>query len=142
MLHHYNRLISIAWLANYDFSPYVTTEATASYIVKYASKEEEKSVSLHQIMTTVRPQISADKPLMSFTVRTLNQLVGKRDISAQEVARHNLSLPLSKGSRTIVTVDCRPKHLQKAPIELDDEAQNDGGNGDAPNRRAPGRTAL
>ncbi|KAM4066719.1 PIF1-like helicase [Hirsutella rhossiliensis] len=104
-INHYNRLLTVAWLANTDVSPCTSLQQVIDYAAKYCSKSEKKSESF-----------------------LLNQLVAERDYSKQEVSHLLLGLPLQEGSRTCLYVDCRnpDRHSRSLRIDGDevDEAPN------------------
>lgn len=43
-INHYNRLLTVAWLANTDISPCTSLQQVVDYAAKYCSKSEKKSV--------------------------------------------------------------------------------------------------
>ena len=119
----YNRLVSMAWRANTDVSPCTSMHAVMTYIAKYASKEEKATTPYRDIMRRVIPRVSSEKPFLSFVARMLNQLIQERDWSSQEVAHLLQGLPLAKGSRTQLSLDCRPKNQQQTSVMLDEGAE-------------------
>ncbi|XP_044715249.1 uncharacterized protein HRG_11226 [Hirsutella rhossiliensis] len=48
-INHYNRLLTVAWLANTDVSPCTSLQQVIDYAAKYCSKSEKKSESFAQI---------------------------------------------------------------------------------------------
>ncbi|KJZ69477.1 hypothetical protein HIM_11139 [Hirsutella minnesotensis 3608] len=127
-INHYNRLLTIAWLANTDVSPCTSLQQVIDYAAKYCSKSEKKSESFAQIGKALMPRVKDHNPLVSFTSKLLNQLVAERDYSKQEVSHLLLGLPLQEGSRTCLYVDCRhpDRHSRSLRIDGDevDEAPN------------------
>ncbi|XP_044715195.1 ATP-dependent DNA helicase PIF1 [Hirsutella rhossiliensis] len=99
-INHYNRLLTVAWLANTDVSPCTSLQQVIDYAAKYCSKSEKKSESFAQIGKALMPRVKDHNPLISFTSKLLNQLVAERDYSKQEVSHLLLGLPLQEGSRT------------------------------------------
>ncbi|KJZ70977.1 hypothetical protein HIM_09632 [Hirsutella minnesotensis 3608] len=127
-INHYNRLLTVAWLANTDVSPCTSLQQVIDYAAKYCSKSEKKSESFAQIGRALMPRVKDHNPLISFTSKLLNQLVAERDYSKQEVSHLLLGLPLQEGSRTCLYVDCRnpDRHSRSLRIDGDevDEAPN------------------
>ncbi|KAM4066763.1 ATP-dependent DNA helicase PIF1 [Hirsutella rhossiliensis] len=127
-INHYNRLLTVAWLANTDVSPCTSLQQVIDYAAKYCSKSEKKSESFAQIGKALMPRVKDHNPLISFTSKLLNQLVAERDYSKQEVSHLLLGLPLQEGSRTCLYVDCRnpDRHSRSLRIDGDevDEAPN------------------
>ncbi|KAM4064851.1 ATP-dependent DNA helicase PIF1 [Hirsutella rhossiliensis] len=99
-INHYNRLLTVSWLANTDVSPCTSLQQVIDYAAKYCSKSEKKSESFAQIGKALMPRVKDHNPLVSFTSKLLNQLVAERDYSKQEVSHLLLGLPLQEGSRT------------------------------------------
>ncbi|KAM4058307.1 PIF1-like helicase [Hirsutella rhossiliensis] len=99
-INHYNRLLTVAWLANTDVSPCTSLQQVIDYAAKYCSKSEKKSESFAQIGKALMSRVKDHNPLISFTSKLLNQLVAERDYSKQEVSHLLLGLPLQEGSRT------------------------------------------
>ncbi|KAM4055502.1 PIF1-like helicase [Hirsutella rhossiliensis] len=112
-INHYNRLLTVAWLANTDVSPCTSLQQVIDYAAKYCSKSEKKSESFAQIGKALMPRVKDHNPLISFTSKLLNQLVAERDYSKQEVSHLLLGLPLQEGSRICLYVDCRPNVYEK-----------------------------
>ncbi|KJZ68845.1 hypothetical protein HIM_11763 [Hirsutella minnesotensis 3608] len=127
-INHYNRLLTVAWLANTDVSPCTSLQQVIDYAAKYCSKSEKKSESFAQIGKALMSRVKDHNPLVSFTSKLLNQLVAERDYSKQEVSHLLLGLPLQEGSRTCLYVDCRhpDRHSRSLRIDGDevDEAPN------------------
>ncbi|KAM4060764.1 PIF1-like helicase [Hirsutella rhossiliensis] len=127
-INHYNRLLTVAWLANTDVSPCTSLQQVIDYAAKYCSKSEKKSESFAQIGKALMPRVKDHNPLISFTSKLLNQLVAERDYSKQEVSHLLLGLPLQEGSRICLYVDCRhpDRHSRSLRIDGDevDEAPN------------------
>ncbi|KAK8912613.1 ATP-dependent DNA helicase PIF5 [Metarhizium anisopliae] len=127
-VNHYNRLLTVAWLANTDISPCTSLQQVVDYAAKYCSKSEKKSESFAQIGKALMPRVKDQNPLISFTSKLLNQLVAERDYSKQEVSHLLLGLPLQEGSRTCLYVDCRNPDRHSRSLQMDgdevDEAPN------------------
>jgi len=56
----------------------------------------------------------------------MNQLVGERDWSVQEIC-HLLDIPLQQGSRPVISVDCRPEREQADAYGFSEEGEGAGG---------------
>lgn len=127
-INHYNRLLTVAWLANTDISPCTSLQQVVDYVAKYCSKSEKKSETFAQIGKALMPRVKDQNPLISFTSKLLNQLVAERDYSKQEVSHLLLGLPLQEGSRTCLYVDCRNPARHSRSLQIDggevDEAPN------------------
>ncbi|KAJ8063299.1 hypothetical protein OCU04_008529 [Sclerotinia nivalis] len=89
-------VITMGWMANTDIQPPTRLAAVLSYIGKYVSKPEKSSASY-----------------------MLNQLIGERDWSAQEVSHILLRLPVQHCSREVITCDCRPEKAQPDLLVLE-----------------------
>ncbi|KAM6513184.1 hypothetical protein FALCPG4_015646 [Fusarium falciforme] len=118
-INHYNRLLTVAWLANTDVSPCTSLQQVIDYAAKYCSKSEKKSESFAQIGKALMPRVKDHNPLVSFTSKLLNQLVAERDYSKQEVSHLLLGLPLQEGSRTCLYVDCRNPDMHSRSLRID-----------------------
>lgn len=75
-------IINVSWMANTDIQPLTTLRAVLSCVGKYVSKPEKSSESYSQLQTQILPYINDRSPLLSFTSRMLNKLIGERDWSA------------------------------------------------------------
>ena len=73
------------------------------------SKPEKKTETYKEIMQRILPSINSNNPILSAVSKIMNQLVGERDWSAQEVSHLLLDLPLVNTSRQFVNVDLRPE---------------------------------
>lgn len=81
-MNRYNRLITMAWMANTDVTPCTNTQAILNYIGKYASKEEKKTTTYTELVASILPHINANSPMLSLVSKMMNKLVGERDWSA------------------------------------------------------------
>ena len=106
-INHYNRLLTVAWLANTDISTCTSLQQVVDYAAEYCSKSEKKSESFAQIGKALMPGSRTRIPQFPSRQSFLNQLVAERDYSKQEVSHLLLRLPLQEGSRTCLYVDCR-----------------------------------
>ena len=91
------------------------------------SRRRNQSLTATSPTKEVIKHVSSRAPLLSFTAKLLNKLVGERDWAAQEVSHILLNLPLVSSSRDVVTLDCRPESSQQDAIEIGDEGVKTGG---------------
>jgi ATP-dependent DNA helicase PIF1 len=118
-LNPFNRLLMLCWLANTDTSPIPNSRVVLDYMGKYVTKGETATTSYNDMVKTILPKIAENKGLESLITRLMNQLIGERDWSAQEVSHILLDLPLQQGSRVVETVDCRPEEQQTTFFRAD-----------------------
>jgi ATP-dependent DNA helicase PIF1 len=97
-MNQFNRLVSLCWLANTDFSPCTGIEAVINYAAKYCSKSELQTSTYAQLSKAILPHVSDRNPMLSFVSKMMNRLIGERDYSAQEVSHLLLGLPLQEDS--------------------------------------------
>jgi ATP-dependent DNA helicase PIF1 len=121
LMNQYNRLITLAWLANTDISPCSGVEAVINYAAKYCSKTEQQTASYAEIAKAILPHVSDRNPMLSFVSKMMNKLIGERDYSAQEIRRLRLKLLLQEDSRAVLSVDCRPQDKHTRPLDFSDE---------------------
>jgi hypothetical protein len=98
----------MGWLANTDINFCTGRKSVLEYIAKYISKPEKKTETYKELMQRVLPSVSSNNPVLSAASKLMNQLVGERDWSAQEVC-HLLDLPLLDVARQVINVDLRPE---------------------------------
>lgn len=126
-INNYSPLVSMAWSANADVNPCTGLKAMVEYISKYVTKGEEKTMGYRDMMTKLLPSVNASMPLLSAVRKMMNQLIGERDWSAQEVCHLLLNMPLQQGSCSVITVDVRPEDSQNQAYRFtgheDDDAQ-------------------
>jgi ATP-dependent DNA helicase PIF1 len=103
----YNRLVSIAWLANTGVSPCTSIIAVMEYVLKYATKFEKASPSYLDMLGKIIPYVNENRPFQSMVTKLINKLIGEREYSSQEVMHMLLDLPLCHSSRTFINVDTR-----------------------------------
>ena len=111
-LNHYSPLVSLAWLANTDVNPCTGARAMIEYISKYVTKHEEKTATYADVMRKVLQTANPSNALLSAVRKLMNQLIGERDWSAQEICHLLLELPLQQGSRFSLSIDVRPEQQQ------------------------------
>ncbi|KAG5957685.1 hypothetical protein E4U56_006043 [Claviceps arundinis] len=116
-MNHYNRTLTLGWLANTDISPCTSAGAVINYMAKYVSKAEKKTSTFNDVAAKIICKIKEGQGITAFVNKFMNTLAAERDISAQEVTQIALGLPLCQFSRTVITVDCRtPDKHWKANI--------------------------
>lgn len=118
-MNQWNRLNSLGWMGNTDITLCTNIGATVNYLAKYVSKQEVPTESFTQIATKVLPKVSHVNLMVSFTAKMLNQLVGERDVGAQEVCYVLLKLPMTNSTRTIISFDCREPGDQRTALRFD-----------------------
>ena len=125
-INYFNYLLSIAQRANADISPYTLTKVVIDYILKYYSKAETETMSYKDIIKIILLKVTSKKPFLLFIVKFINSIIGERDQATQEVAHLMLHLPLQRGTRTIVTLNCRRPYNQSIAIEFEDDKASKG----------------
>ena len=111
----------MGWRANTDLTPPTTEHALVDYIAKYYTKAEKKSISYSELVREILPRINSRAPLLSLTSKLINKLLTERDWSAQEICHILLGETLENGSRTVLSVDCRPEEQHRVAINVDSE---------------------
>ncbi|EEU34019.1 uncharacterized protein NECHADRAFT_96587 [Fusarium vanettenii 77-13-4] len=66
LMNHYNRCLSLGWLANIDISPCTSLQAVINYAAKYCSKMEKRTDSYASLGRQILPHVSHYNPLLSF----------------------------------------------------------------------------
>ncbi|KAI8416761.1 hypothetical protein FOFC_03074 [Fusarium oxysporum] len=118
LMNHYNRCLSLGWLANIDISPCTSLQAVINYAAKYCSKMEKRTDSYASLGRQILPNVSHQNPLLSFASRLMNKLLTERDFSGQEICHVLLNCELQEGTRVIRAVDCRPYEQQGRSLRL------------------------
>ncbi|KAG7416581.1 ATP-dependent DNA helicase PIF1 [Fusarium oxysporum f. sp. raphani] len=118
LMNHYNRCLSLGWLANIDISPCTSLQAVINYAAKYCSKMEKRTDSYASMGRQILPYVSHQNPLLSFASRLMNKLLTERDFSGQEICHVLLNCELQEGTRVIRAVDCRPYEQQGRSLRL------------------------
>jgi hypothetical protein len=121
LMNHFNPAIVLGWLANIDISPCTSLQAVITYAAKYCSKSEKKTEPYCKLADQVLPHTAHLQPLLSFSSRLMNKLIAERDYSAQEISHLLLNIPLQEGTRTVVTVDCRPLEQLARSYRVDED---------------------
>ncbi|XP_073287600.1 uncharacterized protein [Primulina huaijiensis] len=120
MMNPYNPTTLLGWRANVDMSPCTSIQAVVAYLVKYCSKDEPNTATYNDITRSLLPYLSHRQPDLSYASKLMNRLIGERDWSAQEVSHVLFGLPLHRGSRQSVTLDCRKESDIGRTVELDE----------------------
>ena len=121
LMNHFNPAIVLGWLANIDISPCTSLQAVITYAAKYCSKSEKKTEPYCKLADQILPHTAHLQPLLSFSSRLMNKLIAERDYSAQEISHLLLNIPLQEGTRTVVTVDCRPLEQLARSYRVDED---------------------
>ncbi|KJZ74108.1 hypothetical protein HIM_06354 [Hirsutella minnesotensis 3608] len=125
LMNHYNRCLSLGWLANIDISPCTSLQAVINYAAKYCSKMEKRTDSYASLGRQILPYVSHQNPLLSFASRLMNKLLAERDFSGQEICHVLLNCELQEGTRVVRAVDCRPYEQQGRPLRLQGDHDDD-----------------
>lgn len=124
MLNHYNPLVSLSWRANTDISPCTDLWAAVEYLGKYCTKAEVASFSFEETLKALIPIVSStNQPIIQLAAKAMNKIVGGRDWGAQEVCHLLLGLYLQKGTRVVLSVDCRLPSDQGRNLVLNDDEE-------------------
>ena len=94
-------------MANINILPAISILVIVNYIGKYYSKEEKKLTSYQELLQLVQPYTNSYYTFNLVVAKFINKLIAKCDWLVQEVYYLLLNIPLSKGLRNIVTLDCR-----------------------------------
>ena len=103
-LNSHNRVMIENWRANVDLQVIVDEKACARYMTKYAAKGEPRSKSASEILKVSISSLQNSNQVSSAIKKAMIQVVGDRDMAAQETAHMLLSLPLVGCSFSFVTV--------------------------------------
>jgi len=101
------------WRANVDCQPVLSRHVVLKYIVKYASKEERRSESYHDMLTRISNYFASEDHALCAYRRFLAETVVERDIGAQETCHMLLKLPLVVCSRQFVSLNVGRKVFRK-----------------------------
>lgn len=124
MLNYYNLLISLAQRANTDISLYTDLQATIEYLGKYCTKAKVASFSFEETLKALIPIVSStNQPIIQLIAKAMNKIVSSRNQGAQEVCYLLLGLYLQKGTRIVLSVDCRLPSNQGRIIALNDDEE-------------------
>lgn len=124
MLNHFNPLVSLAQRANTDISLYTDLQAAVEYLGKYCTKAEVASFSFEETLKALIPMVSStNQPVIQLAAKAMNKIVGGRNQGAQEVYHLLLGLYLQKGTRVVLSVDCRVPSDQGRILALNDNEE-------------------
>jgi len=90
-----------------------------------STKAEKQTESYHEIMARILPSVNSRHPVLSAVTKLMNQLVGERYWSVQEIC-HLLDI-LQQRSRPVISVDCRPEREQADAYGFSEEGEGAGG---------------
>lgn len=105
-LNCFNPFVMKSWRANMDWTAIVDVKAVLSYIAKYASKGEPRSMSYQQMLMEVlnSGKIKESDTVASLVRRLLMRNIVERDYTAQEVAHILFGFSMKVSSRTFVVL--------------------------------------
>lgn len=103
-----SKIMVMAWLANTDIQPGTNLQGLKEYLAKYCSKSEPTTKSYRELRDIVMLNVSSREPALSLARKLMNQFIGERDISAQEVSHALLNLPYSRSNRQVVFLNFNP----------------------------------
>ena len=84
-LNPYDHFLLMSWLANIDLSLCTSTRGVINYMIKYATQAEAKSQTYREIAVALIGKLSPSILFQSLTSKTMNQLLGERDIVSQKI---------------------------------------------------------
>ena len=93
-------------MANINTLLAISILVIVNYIGKYCSKEEKKLTSYQELLQLVQLYTNSLYAFSLVVAKFINKLIAKYNQLAQEVYHLFLNIPLSKGLRNIVTLDC------------------------------------
>lgn len=97
-LNAYNPAMILAWRANIDVKPVLSSDAALNYIAKYASKAEQDAPEFHEMLATIARDLNDNGTVESACQKLLNKMLGERAYPAQEVAHLLYGIPLVRSS--------------------------------------------
>lgn len=116
----YNREMLILWEAHMDIQFIVSPYGCVSYVVSYVSKSQK---GMSKLLKEVADQVSAGNDTMSKKLfKIVNAFLNNCEISAQEIALHVLSIPMSRSSIADIYINTVPAEertfMRKSQKEL------------------------
>lgn len=124
ILNYYNPLVSLAQRANTDISLYTDLQAVVEYLSKYYTKAKVVLFSFKETLKALVPIVSSTNQLViQLAAKAINKIVGSRNQGAQEVCYLLLGLYLQKGTRIVLSVDCRIPIDQSRMLALNDNKE-------------------
>lgn len=124
MLNYFNLLVLLVQRTNTDISLYTDLQAAVEYLGKYYTKAEVVSFLFEEILKALILIISStNQPIIQLAAKAMNKIVGGRNWGAQEVYYLLLSLPLQKGTRVVLSIDCRLLSKQGRNLVLNNDKE-------------------
>jgi ATP-dependent DNA helicase PIF1 len=117
LLNSYNYTFILGWRANIDIRPVLNCDAVISYVAKYASKAESKSLSYKDLLHTAIERLDYGTAARMAYQKMLSSFVGERDISGQEVCHILFGLKLAKASCLFRKVCVNPNSHQEVDLK-------------------------
>lgn len=107
-------------------SLYTDLWAAVEYLGKYYTKAEVASFLFETILRALIPIVSStNQPIIQLAAKAINKIIGSRDQGTQKVCFLLLGLQLQKGTRVVLSVDCRPLSDQNRILLLNKEDLDD-----------------
>lgn len=91
-------------------SPHALTCIVLSIILLNMQQRPRKRRHLIDLIKQVLPNVNSRSPMISMATKIINNLIGERDWSAQEICHMLLGLDLTEGSRTVIDVNLYPEN--------------------------------
>lgn len=124
MLNHFNLLVLLAQRANTDILLYTNLQAAIEYLGKYYTKAEVVSFSFEETLKAlILIVLLTNQPIIQLVAKAINKIVGGRNQGTQEVYYLLLGLYLQKGTRIVLSVDCRVPSNQGRILALNDNKE-------------------
>ena len=105
-------------MANINILPAISILVIVNYIGKYCSKEEKKSTFYQELLQLVQLYANSFHTFSSVVAKFINKLIAKCNQLIQKVYYLFLNIPLCKGFRNIVTLNCCQEDDQSAIYKL------------------------
>lgn len=124
MLNYYNLLVSLAQRANTNLLLYTDLQAAVEYLGKYYTKAEVALFSFESILKALIPIVSStNQPVIQLAAKAINKIVGGRNQGIQEVCYLLLGLYLQKGTRIVLSLNCRLLSNQGRNLVLNNDKE-------------------
>ena len=115
-IQRYNKLVTLIWRANTDFSPIIDMNAIIRYINKYTTKSEIYMDFIEK-MSANQNQNNRAKSILT---KSIISSISERDYSAQEDSAHILmSWPLYGSSRSFKSLCIYEQQLINIEVKLE-----------------------
>lgn len=126
ILNHYNLLISLAQRANTDILLYTDLQAAVKYLGKYCTKAEVAFFLFEETLKALIPIVLlTNQPVIQLAAKAINKMIGRRNQGAQEVCFLLLDLQLQKGTRIVLSINCRSLLDQNRILALNNKDPDD-----------------